>query len=167
VADAGSVPIINAWICAIRSEHKARAGESADAHRALEAAESALALPAGEPVPEWLDFFDEARLEGFRGFALLRVGRVADARGALTHGLRRLRPTAAKQRSVYLVDLASTYVAAREIDKACAVAGEACATLQEAGYATGTERLRQFRLSVDVWQDAASVRALDEQMSYG
>ena len=48
-----------------------------------------------------------------------------------------------------------------DLDHACRIADD---QLRDAGYATGANRLHEFRAAVDPWKTAQAVRMLDEQL---
>jgi phosphoglycolate phosphatase-like HAD superfamily hydrolase len=53
-----------------------------------------------------MDYYDQTRLNGFKGFAYLAAGRPDEARSALSDALAALDTDAVKQRAVFLTDLA-------------------------------------------------------------
>jgi len=73
--------------------------------------------------------------------------------------------TAVKQRAVLLADLATVELRGGDLDRACALAGDAADQLHQAGYATGAGRLHEFRAAVSAWDNSAPVRTLDEQLA--
>jgi hypothetical protein len=116
-------------------------------------------------APGWFDYYDAARLEGFKGYVLLRTGLAAEARRSLATAFDELPPRAVKQRSVYLADLATAHLHDGEVEEACRVAGQAASTLGRTGYATAGRRLREFRTMVDPWKYHPAVRAFDTQLA--
>lgn len=101
----------------------------------------------------------------FAGYATLRAGQLDDARTALSDALRTLPRSAVKQRAVFLADLATVELHAGDLNHACRIAGDAAEQLHQAGYATGADRIREFRAAVDQWKTAQPVRLLDEQLA--
>jgi hypothetical protein len=110
-------------------------------------------------------YYDQTRLQGFKGFAYLTAGKPDEARTALSEALAGLDTSAVKQHAVFLTDLATIYVHEGEIDKGSELAGEAAVKLTRAGYATSRERLHEFRELVEPWHDRASVKELDERLA--
>lgn len=165
-ADRTDNPILLSWIHAIEAEFLATVDNAASL-RALEDAESYLDVSYGDPVPPWFDYYSADRLEGFRGYTLLKTGNVAEARASLSTALKGLAPTAFKQRAVFLTDIASTYVTngASDVEHACAVATEGVTSVAVTGYATARDRLRQFRTQLRPWDDTSVVRSLDERLA--
>lgn len=88
-----------------------RFGNHAYAQTALEASRSAHDTAGDGETPAWLDFFNAGRLDGYSGFWHLGAGRPDDAGQALNRSLRTLTPTAVKQQTVILADLASARAA--------------------------------------------------------
>ncbi len=163
-ADRADVPLISSWTRAVESEILTQSGESGAAMDALERASAAAETTTGS-LPGWFDFYDCARLEGFRGYACLKHGRLEEARWALERAIAGLPMAAVKQRSVVLADLATAHLRLDDVAHACGVANEAAAELQRAGYATGTDRLRQFRTDVQPWSRHRAVRELDQRLT--
>lgn len=163
-AERAEAPLISSWTRAVESEILTQSEQSAAALDALERA-GAAAERAGGSVPAWFDFYDSARLEGFRGYAFLQHGRLDEARRALDRALAGLPHAAVKQRSVVLADLATAHLRLDDLAHACGIAEEAGVELQRAGYATGTDRLRQFRADVQPWSRHRAVRELDHRLT--
>ncbi|GIE92489.1 hypothetical protein [Actinoplanes regularis] len=158
------MPIVQSWIAAVESEVLTPV-HPAGTLRALEQATRLLAGPADDAVPAWFDYYSGDRLDGFRGRALLQLGRSDEARASLTSALRGLGPGAVKQRAVFLFDIAASYLGSTpDVDRACALAGDAAATLAIAGYATADSRLREFRGQIRAWDHTSAVVEFDERL---
>ena len=137
------------WMLAVEAEVEAKLGNPDRAASLISRSESALAGQSGaEPVPQWLDFFDAARLASFKGFCLLSAGRPQSAARALEQTLRTLPESGIKQRSIVLADLAQARVQQGELDESVRLLGSAISTLQENWYATGVERVDSVRRSL-------------------
>jgi hypothetical protein len=156
---------VTSWLHAIESEIQANAGSHTAALAAVDRAREALASPGLTADLPWFDYYDDTRLSGFAGYAMLRAGRHEESRTALADALGRLPRTAVKQRAVFLADIATVELSRGDLDQGCLVAGEAAEELLRAGYATGFDRLRDFRSSVEPWSNSTPVRALDEQLA--
>ncbi len=97
--------------------------------------------------------------------ALLQLGRSDEARESLTSALRGLGPGAVKQRAVFLFDIAASHLGdTSDVDRACALAGDAATTLAMAGYATAGSRLKEFRHQVKAWEHTSAVVEFDERL---
>jgi transcriptional regulator with XRE-family HTH domain len=155
--------ILPSWLAAVEAEIRAKAGQTEASLQAIDRAESALVV--AHEIPAWMDYYDQTRLNGFKGIAYLAAGRPDTARTALSDALTALDVGAVKQRAVFPTDLGTTYVHEGEIDPGCELASEAAVELTRAGYATSKERLRGFRELVQPWHDRASVKELDERLA--
>jgi transcriptional regulator with XRE-family HTH domain len=156
---------IASWLAAVESEMHTNAGNPTAALHALDRARDALAAPGLVPQLAWFDYYDATRLAGFAGYATLRAGRYDDARTELSTALDTLARSAVKQRAVFLADLATVELHDGNLDHACTIAANAADQLHQAGYATGTGRLREFRVALDPWKTTILVRTLDEQLA--
>ncbi|HZM08740.1 MAG TPA: hypothetical protein VFC15_00850 [Candidatus Limnocylindrales bacterium] len=157
--------LMSSWLAAVESELHTNAGSISAAQGAIARARSELA--ANELIGHlaWFDYYDETRLDGFAGYVELRGGNFLEAQRTLTGALERLPLHAIKQRAIFLADLATVHLNSGDVDQACCVAGMAADQLRRAGYATGSDRLREFRAAVDPWASSVAVRALDEQLA--
>ncbi len=160
---ASKLTILPSWLAAVEAEIRAKAGQTQASLHAIDRAENALVV--AHELPAWMDYYDQTRLNGFKGFAYLAAGKPDEARTALSDALAALDVDAVKQRAVFLTDLATTYVHEGEIDKGSELASEAAVELTRAGYATSKERLREFRDLVQPWHDRASIKELDERLA--
>jgi tetratricopeptide (TPR) repeat protein len=156
---------VASWLCAVESEIQTNAGAHTAALVSIDRAREELASPGLAADLPWFDYYDATRLSGFAGYATLRAGRPEESRAALTDALGHLPRTAVKQRAVFLADIASVELSCGDLDQACRIAADAAGELQQAGYAVGFGRLRDFRSSVEPWSNSTSVRALDEQLA--
>lgn len=152
------------WLYAVTAEVCARAHNEQGTLRALGRAEGALEGADIEDDPEWMDFFDQARLDGFKGYAYLSVRRPAEAREALTRTLNALPDHAQKQRAVTLADLAAADLQQGDIEAATQLARAALQVTVEEGYATAAERLLAFRLALGPFGRHSAVVEFDERL---
>lgn len=156
---------LSSWLAAVESEIQTNAGQHGAALAAIDRAQEGLARPGLVPALPWFDYYDETRLAGFTGYAALRAGDFDRSRAALTDALDQLPEQAVKQRAVFLSDLATVHLHDGDLDEACRTAVSAADELHRAGYATGSDRLHQFRAAVAQWSDTPAVRMLDEQLA--
>lgn len=158
--------LVASWLASVETEIQADAGNEQGALTALERAQEHMHKKnEKESLPDWFDYYDGSRFNGFAGYAYLRFGRFDEARAALTSADKMVAPDAVKQRAVFLTDVASVNLHAGEIDEACRSAGRAVELLTQANYATGTERLREFRRLVEPWKTHPAIRDLDERLA--
>lgn len=154
-ASYAAAPRLRSWLSCVDAEVLTRTGDARRALSRIRQAEDALVAEGNDP--DWLDFYDPSRLAGFAGYALLAAGKHAQASTALERALATLAPTAVKQRSVLLLDLA-TAVAPLEARHAVDLAGEALDTLQQDAYAIAHDRIGVVRAAL---RDSRYVAELD------
>jgi hypothetical protein len=160
------VPVVTSWLSAVESEVLCDTDPTA-ALRALDHAQLSLDHAEDGETPEWFDYYSPARLEGFRGNALLRTGQPDRARTALDGALSGVEPRAVKQRALIRADIAEAWLVSsrRDVDRACDLAAESAADLATAGYATGVDRLRRLRCRLSPWERTRAVRQLDDALA--
>jgi tetratricopeptide (TPR) repeat protein len=135
------------WMLAVEAEVEAKLGNPDQAASLISRSEAALQTEPDQ-APQWLDFFDEARLASFKGFCHLSTGRPQLAARALEQTLRTLPAAAVKQRSIALADLAQARIQQGELDESVRLLDGAISTLRENWYATGVERVDGVRRSL-------------------
>ncbi|MDQ3601769.1 MAG: XRE family transcriptional regulator [Actinomycetota bacterium] len=159
-------PVLRSWLHCVHAEVSARTGEVERSVHHARQAEDALST-SGED-PEWLDFFDPARLASFLGYSQLIAGRTADAQASLQQALEQLDERAGKQRTVVLLDLATTHAAA-DPAHAMTLAGQALDLLEHEPYGAAYGRIPEVRQALDGTPQAQildeRVRALPTAMS--
>jgi len=160
-ADSGAPTVVRSWLAAVTSEIRTNEGDHRAALTSIDDAKRLLASGSSTLVPDWFDFYDRTRLHGFEGYALLRGGNTVAAVGELQIALASLGPSAIKQRTVFLADLASASVLQGEVDRACDLAIEAATALTTRRYATCVNRLRDFRSTLRPYATSRAVRDLD------
>lgn len=163
-ADRAGVPLVQSWLAAVESEILTPVN-AAGTLLALDRATKLLTRPADVAPPGWFDYYSGDRLDGFRGRALLQLGRGEEARSALTGALKGLGQGAVKQRAVFLLDVASSYLGKEvELERACDLAVDAATALAMAGYATAGDRLLEFRKQLTPWEHTSAVVDLEERL---
>ena len=146
-ARAGVGATQRSWMYAVAAELEAKLGDaeaSADLIARSEVALSCGGRPGG-PDPHWLDFFDESRHAGFKGFCQLNTGRFDDAARSLEGTLRALPADSAKQRSVTLADLAQARARQGELAESSRLLCAAIGQLERQWYAIGADRVDAVR----------------------
>jgi len=165
LADAGAPALMRSWLCAVNAEIESLVGDKDVALRLMDRAEDLLCHPDENEVPAWLDFFDSARLWGFRGGAELAAKRYDAAREALTDALGDLPATAAKQQAVTCADLARVAAAGGDIDEASGMLSRALDALTKQWYSTAMDRVWTVRRSLEPFKNAHCIRRLDEELA--
>jgi len=153
-----------AWLDAVEAECETICGHPKEALRAIAHAEELLAASSDRHAPEWFTWFSPARLGAFKDNTQLKARRYAQARDTLTTALTGLLADEGKQRTVILADLAAVEVAQDKPDSACARLHEALDQLAITWYATGMERIREVRHTLQPWADADFVREVDDRL---
>ncbi|WP_329545580.1 XRE family transcriptional regulator [Streptomyces sp. NBC_01356] len=123
-----------AWACAV-------AGLAAETERALAAAESALAEVDDAPQPDWVAWVDRNELQIMTGRCWTELQRPLRAVPVLETALAQYDDTHARDKSLYLSWLASSYLHAGEIEEAAAVTGRAFELSAEVASVRPRERL--------------------------
>lgn len=131
-------PRLRAWLQCVAAEVNARAGEHRTTRECIRRSQDALGAEGTDP--EWLDFFDAARMAGFAGNAELLAGRSESATGWLHAALDQLGRQEAKQRAVLLADLSAAYGPSNPSHSA-ALAHQACDVLESTFYRTAHDRI--------------------------
>jgi hypothetical protein len=135
-------PRLVSWLHCVHAELAARNGHRADASRYV--GHAVEALEPTKPQPEWLDFFDPARLGAFTGHVQLLGGNGAEAAITLEQALHALPSSATKQRSVVRLDLAAA-CAPNDPVRSVHLVGQAVEALQTDWYAMARDRVPRLR----------------------
>lgn len=153
-----------AWLDAVEAEVETRFGDTRRALDLIHQAEEAYTEADGRPSPDWLDWFSEARLAGFKGNTLMVAGRGREARETLESVLNVLPDDAIKQRSIILADLAAAAVIENAPERACDYLSTALDQLGQYWYATAMDRVKAVRETLRQWDSLPVVRQLDERL---
>ncbi|MGQ4616433.1 hypothetical protein [Nocardia sp. R7R-8] len=155
-----------AWLDAIEAEVETRFGDPRRALALIHNAEKTYTEYNSDahPSPEWFDWFSPVRLAGFKGNTLIRAGRGREAYETLDQVLSDLPDADAKQRSIYLADLAAAAVLEKNPEQACRYLEEALDLLARNWYATALDRIKAVRQTLTQWDSLPSVRELDARL---
>ncbi|MET7787242.1 helix-turn-helix domain-containing protein [Streptomyces sp900116325] len=154
------------WLDAVEAECETRCGNTRTALHLIGHAEDVLAGGGEQVTPEWLDWFSPVRLAAFKGNTQLKAGHLPQARTTLLGVLAALDPSAEKQTTVVLGDLAAVEAAAGDPAAACGYAIRALDQLERTWYAMGMDRVRDVRRLLAPHQHEGCVRELDDRL-YG
>ena len=158
------VPTIRSWATALEAMTHAWARRPDESLAATELAESAMGDARPDECPAWFNYYDHARLLGFKGLIHLRLDHTRAAHGILEEATDALSADAAKQRACYLADRATVYVNEGEVDEACRLGMDALTILQDVEYATGVQRVRDLRARLKPYGGRAAVADLTDQL---
>lgn len=120
--------------------------------------------PAGDELPPWARFFDEAQLADEFGHCHRDLQQY---RAAVQHAERslQLRPVAfARSRLFCRVVLASARLGLGELDQACQLGAEAAAQASEMRSTRAVEYVRDFERRLEPYRDAAPVRGYRDRV---
>lgn len=150
-------PLLRSWLHCVHAEVSARCGDAERSVRHARQAEDSLSTAGTDP--DWLDYFDPARLAGFLGYSQLVLGRTGEAVHSLERALAQLDDRAGKQRSVVLLDLAAAH-AATDAEHAMALAEQAFDQLEREPYVMAHDRIPALQRAL---HGTMQQRALDER----
>ncbi|MFJ4845838.1 MULTISPECIES: regulator [unclassified Streptomyces] len=157
-------PAVQALLHAAEARGHGLLGEVRACTAALVRAERALeAARAGDDVPSWARFFDEAQLADEFGHCHRDLQQY---RAASQHAERslQLRPAAyARSRLFCRTVLATARLGLGEVDAACALGAEAMQAAVEMRSVRALEYVRDFGRRLDAHRDASSVRAFHDR----
>ncbi|MGI5399508.1 regulator [Streptomyces sp. CA-135486] len=152
-------PLVQALLHAVEARGHGVLGEVRACTGALVRAERALETArAGDEVPHWARFFDEAQLADEFGHCHRDLQQY---RSAVQHAERSLQlraPAFARSRLFCRVVLASARLGLGELDQACALGAEAALQASEMRSARAMEYVREFERRLEPYRDAAAVR---------
>ena len=125
----------------------------AEARRALDQSD------ATEEKPVWITFFDEAELSGNDGVCQLDLGKPNQATNLLEQACAGQRDSFVRNRSLYTVRLAASYLARQDVTTACQLAQDALALVANEVTSTRTlNELREFRRRVSRFRSSAAAK---------
>ncbi|MER6958621.1 MULTISPECIES: regulator [unclassified Streptomyces] len=162
----GAPPVVQALLHSAEARGHGVLGEVRASTAALVRAERALeAAKAGDEVPHWARFFDEAQLADEFGHCHRDLQQF---RAAAQHAERslQLRPAAhARSRLFCRVVLASARLGLGELDQACQLAAEAAGQAAEMRSVRALEYVRDFERRLEPYRDAAPARTYRDKVA--
>ncbi|MDQ1658541.1 MAG: hypothetical protein QOD41_3624 [Cryptosporangiaceae bacterium] len=112
-----------------------------------------------EEKPVWIAFFDEAELSGNDGACQLDLGKPNQATVLLEQACAGQREAFVRNRSLYTVRLAASYLARRDVTTACTLAQDALALVANEVTSTRTlNELREFRRRVTRFRGSSAAQ---------
>ncbi|MFI1863588.1 regulator [Streptomyces jumonjinensis] len=159
-------PVVQALLHAVEARGHGVLGEARACTGSLVRAERALgAARAGDEVPYWARFFDEAQMADEFGHCYRDLQQYRQAVQYAERSLQ-LRPTGlARSRLFCRVVLASARLGLGELDQACALGAEAALQAAEMRSARALEYVRDFERRLEPYRDAAAVRGYRDRVS--
>ncbi|MFQ6196259.1 regulator [Streptomyces sp. NPDC000405] len=160
----GAPPVVQSLLHAVEARGHGVLGEVRACSASLARAERALeGSRAGDDVPYWVRFFDEAQLAD--EFAHCHRD-LQQYRAAAQHAERSLQlrsPAYARSRLFCRVVLASARLGLGELEQACALGVEAAQAAAEMRSVRALEYVRDFERRLEPYRDAAPVRGYREK----
>ncbi|MEU9730053.1 regulator [Streptomyces sp. NPDC048002] len=129
------------------------------AERALEAAR------AGDEVPHWARFFDEAQLADEFGHCHRDLQQFRAAAQHAERSLQLRAPAFARSRLFCRIVLASARLGLGELDQACNLGAEAAGQAAEMRSVRAVEYIRDFERRLEPYKDAAPVRGYRDKVA--
>ncbi|GGP54180.1 hypothetical protein GCM10010214_28970 [Streptomyces abikoensis] len=162
----GAPPVVQSLLHAVEARGHGVLGEVRACSASLARAERALeSSRAGDDVPYWVRFFDEAQLAD--EFAHCHRD-LQQYRAAAQHAERSLQlrsPAYARSRLFCRVVLASARLGLGELEQACALGVEAAQAAAEMRSVRALEYVRDFERRLEPYRDAAPVRGYREKVA--
>ena len=159
-------PLAAAWLSAIEAVAHATGGQHPACDRAIKACEqSAARIPNTEPVAwPWIFAFDERKIAACRITCTARLGRPLHTRIGEQEISSALSNSHDKQRALLTLDLATGYLATKEIDTAFTLAQRALREGMRLRSGKITERARALRRAYSTPRPPGIVRDFDDQL---
>ncbi|MDT0452127.1 MULTISPECIES: regulator [Streptomyces] len=162
----GAPPVVQSLLHAVEARGHGVLGEVRACSASLARAERALeSSRAGDDVPYWVRYFDEAQLAD--EFAHCHRD-LQQYRAAAQHAERSLQlrsPAYARSRLFCRVVLASARLGLGELEQACALGVEAAQAAAEMRSVRALEYVRDFERRLEPYRDAAAVRGYREKVA--
>ncbi len=153
-----------AWLAAKEAEMWANVQEEVACLKALEEAELINNQLTPEEDPYWTNF-DRPLMLGFKGVCCLHVHKLEVAQRALHEALATIAPSFARQKSIFLTDLAATFVQQGEPQEASKYLDQALAITAQTKSINSIQRIHQVRLELEPWKMMSCIKQLDEQIA--
>lgn len=159
----GAPPVVQALLHAAEARGLGLTGEVRACSTALGRAERALeAARAGDDVPAWARFFDEAQLADEFGHCYRDLHQYRAAAQYAEQSLRVRGPAYARSRVFCRTVLASARLGLGEVELACALGTEAMRQAAEMRSTRAVEYVRDFSRRLEPYRNVAAVRTFHD-----
>ncbi|MEV5612989.1 regulator [Streptomyces sp. NPDC052225] len=159
-------PVVQALLHAVEARGHGVLGEIRACTSSLVRAERALETArAGDDVPPWARFFDEAQLADEFGHCHRDLQQYRAAAQHAERSLQLRAPGFARSRLFCRVVLASARLGLGELDSACALGAEAAAAAADMRSVRAHEYVREFERRLEPYRDAGPVRGYREKVA--
>ena len=139
----------------------AHAGDAAACRQAQRQAATLLGRAAVADEPPWIYWFTEANTHGIAGRSLLALGRPSEAEPHLRAMVAMLDPAFARDRALWMCDLATARISSGSVEQACATATEAAAVIRRLDSPRDKRRLNTFRAAAAPYAKTTAVQDFD------
>jgi tetratricopeptide (TPR) repeat protein len=156
-------PGMRSWLAGVEAWAYGRADRAEETRRSLERAEQVLAGFEREAEPSWIYWYTPEALVGYSGFCHVQLHQPELARTALFASLGCMDTSCSRTRSIYLHQLAETYIDTEDIDEACRLIGESV-PLAAGTSKRSLQAIRDLRVRLKPWDDSEAVKCLDQQL---
>lgn len=154
-------PAVEAATHARLARGAASVGDTKTWKRSQDRAFDLLSQSVPENEPPWIYYFTEADAHGIAGESLLALNRPAQAEPHLRNSIALLDPGFTRERAEGLCRLAIARVGAGSIERACATASEAAATIRRLDSPRVQHLLIDFRRAAEPYASSTAVREFD------
>ncbi|MFI6338193.1 regulator [Streptomyces sp. NPDC050535] len=159
-------PVVQAMLHSVEARGHGVLGEVRACTASLVRAERALeAARAGDEVPYWARFFDEAQLADEFGHCHRDLQQYRAAAQHAERSLQLRAPGYARSRLFCRVVLASARLGLGELDQACQLGAEAAGQALEMRSVRAVEYVRDFERRLEPYRDAAPVRGYRDRVA--
>ncbi|WP_367323723.1 regulator [Streptomyces sp. HUAS ZL42] len=163
---AGAPPVVQALLHAVEARGHGVLGEVRNCTASLVRAERALeAASAGDEVPYWARFFDEAQLADEFGHCHRDLQQFRAAAQHAERSLQLRAPGYARSRLFCRLVLASARLGLGELDQACQLGAEAAGQAVEMRSVRAIEYVKDFERRLEPYKDAAPVRGYRDKVA--
>ncbi|MFB7534197.1 regulator [Streptomyces sp. NPDC056178] len=159
-------PVVQALLHAVEARGHGVLGEARPCTASLARAERALeSARAGDEMPHWARYFDEAQLADEFGHCHRDLQQYRAAAQHAERSLELRAPAYARSRLFCRVVLACARLGLGELDQACELGAEAAQQAAEMRSVRATEYVRDFERRLEPFRDAAAVRGYRERVA--
>jgi hypothetical protein len=161
-------PRVRSWLAAVEAEANANIDDVEGCLRALERAREAMAeARPGDADPQWIEFFDGPRLQGYEGACLARIGHSRPALQVLGRAAASTNPALKRYHAEITSDTAWALAQEGEIEESSRLLVVAFDHATSVGYRDGVRRVLNVRRQLEPHNETQAVQELDEQLRFG
>jgi hypothetical protein len=161
-----ATPRLRASLASRKARAYAKAGDAAACGCALNEAERRLdATTPGTPEPDWIYFFDQAELDAQAAACWVDLRQPAKARPLIDNALHTMNPQYVRDRTIYHVRSAETYLHADDLELACEDLHAAADLAGRTGSVRSIHTIRAAREAMSRYDRELWVRKLDRHLA--